>query len=344
MCGHFGMMGPGISQADVRFIRELAYVSGLRGTDGTGVLQGVTYKKHNKGFYYVVEKLPSEVSYYLWYHSNNEKGDKEILNSVTDTFMAGHVRAATRGANCMDNTHPFELEEIVGMHNGTLWDKKYEHKTKTDSELFFKDIEENGPMKVLSSLDKKSAYAIVMLNLVTGEFTFAHNEHRPLACAWNTRRRVFYWASEVEMLRFVAQRNNIEIEKFFEFTRDMLHTFRPYDVNVGSKPNWKLQKIEAPVVTPPIMGTPQSRFQDKNKNSVWTPTDHVGHNVIRLLPPAPGIKTTPKRRREELMVKCFMCKCDMDPLDQHLGTELLDGSYTCKACDELSLEVAKSIN
>lgn len=340
MCGLFGMMGPGISQKDVRFIRDLAYTSGLRGTDGTGVLQGVTYKKAKSGFFYTVEKLPSEVSFFLWHHARAKEGDRDILDSVTDTFMAGHVRASTRGANTLENTHPFELDELIGMHNGTLMDKKYEHKTKTDSELLFRDIEEKGPMKVLSLLDKRSAYAIITFNKMTGEFMFARNEHRPLSCTWNEKRKVFYWASESGMLRFCADRQDIEYDKIWSFTTDTIHTFRPYDVEVGKKPNWRLQKILHPVVG-------QMTGQNKNtkprfQNPPWEET--IPRSNVIALPRPNKKKVDPKVKREEFLKECVMCKRKMDLLDQHQGTEIALNKYSCLECDELAEQVAKSIH
>ena len=57
-------------------------------------------------------------------------------------FLLGHVRAATRGAQVVENAHPFLHGHIVGAHNGTL-DFSYkslpepEGKGETDSERVF---------------------------------------------------------------------------------------------------------------------------------------------------------------------------------------------------------------
>lgn len=226
MCGHCGVLGPGINNWDLEVVRDLLTVSTLRGIDSTGVLQGKSNVMYNKEVRtdYTIEKMANEANFFKWYHKRHPDGNKRILESTADNFICCHVRAATKGAITDDNAHPFEFENIIGMHNGTLRDKKYEHAEKTDSEMFFKDINENGLIPVLEKLDPDSAYAIVVFDKNTGMLHFARNDDRPLFFAVHATRSVMYYASEAWMLRQMMARNT---EKMLE---DQVYYFQPFRV------------------------------------------------------------------------------------------------------------------
>ena len=176
--------------------------------------------------------MASQALYYKWFHRRSQEGNRRILNSVMDNFILCHVRAATKGSVTDENAHPFEFEKLIGMHNGTLRDKKYEDKHKTDSELMFKDMDERGIVPVIESLDPWSACASVVFNKETGEVSFFRNDQRTLFYAVHATRDVLYYASEAWMLKEMCARNTEKLFKdsIWMFKPDIVYTVHPQDV------------------------------------------------------------------------------------------------------------------
>lgn len=213
MCGIFGMMGLGVNQWDVDFLRDLGIVSQLRGRDGAGIYQIKSMRNYNQwdaeDFYKTEDNFSC-----LLEDVDHMRGAKRILSSQYPDVWMGHVRAATRGVISDDNSHPFKFSKIVGAHNGTLKDYKYIHAKKTDSELMFADMNEKGIDSVLESLDRDSAFTVTIYDKEEKCMYFARNELRTLAMAFNTERAVLYWASELDMLKYVLDRANFEYKSF----------------------------------------------------------------------------------------------------------------------------------
>lgn len=342
MCGLFGMAGPGVQAEDLIFMRELAYTSGLRGTDATGMFQAGVFKKHS---YYRLEKGRSEVSYFLWFHENHEDGNPKILADVTDNVFMGHARAATKGELTDENAHPFDVGEIVGAHNGTLYDKKYQDKKKTDSELFIRDIQERGLEAVLKGLDKGSAYALTLFDKKTGELTFARNDKRPLNYAYHNKRKVLYWASERGMLEFVAQRQNwgtgIDIGKVFRFTENVIYTVHPHGVNAGKLPDYTAKHI-----IPLWLRKEEEEAKQKAPLITHGTTERENLTNVLLLPERKPLNLNLRKgeapTKEGLTPKpCVYCRTPMDLLAQYEGVEIKAGEYICKPCDLINSELMK---
>lgn len=341
MCGIYGIMGQGILDTDLQVLKQLARCSVVRGEDGAGMFQGAAYHKTAN---YTVEKTAQEISYLLWYHERAKGGDRTLFNSTVDNFFCGHVRAATKGLINDKNSHPFNLDTLVGMHNGTLEYSDYNPgKNETDSEMMFKDMEKRGIKKVLAGLSKKSAYAVVIFDKVKKEFIFARNDQRPLFCAWNENRRVFYWASEVGMLGWVLDRNGIKRSKICSFSPGIIHRFAPMDVNSGKKPTWILERVDEPVA---VSVKPFTEYSI-TPAEVQKPVLKVVENKPAPLPQQQKAKEKNKKGsevsqkpterpvmpRNNLHVLCEGCYKDMDLLAKYLGNELRPGEYLCKECD-----------
>jgi asparagine synthetase B (glutamine-hydrolysing) len=218
MCGHAGMIGTGMSRDDIHILRELGIVSQLRGLDGAGIFQvrstKPNYVSSNStyldwdSFY----KTPYPYSNMLLeVEASKNPQVRDVLNNTMVDVVMMHVRASTRGVVSMDNAHPFEFDNLVGAHNGTLKDQKYnQHPTKTDSEMMFRDISQNGLGNILNKMDRDSAYAIVMYNKADRCVYFARNELRTMAFAFLKDRSVMYYASDYNMLKYVLDRANEE--------------------------------------------------------------------------------------------------------------------------------------
>lgn len=209
-------MGPGIQNIDLQILFDLGCISEMGGTDGAGIYQ----VKSNK---YATHASDREVTFKSWStwsqmikNELDPKTHKDLLNDCMVDIVMCHVRASTKGVVSDSNAHPFIFANIVGAHNGVLKDQKYlQHPTKTDSEIMFKDISERGMEKVLTELDRDSAYALTIYNKIDKKMYFMRNELRGLAFAFLEDRGVMYWATEMEMLKFVLNRHGEKFKAFF---------------------------------------------------------------------------------------------------------------------------------
>lgn len=257
MCGLAGAMGPDITSRDLEFLDELGYVTALRGKDSTGVFQG---KSNQYTKEVTLVKQADEYSYFKWFQENAKEGNPKILNNIQCNFIAIHCRAATKGDINDANAHPFETERYVGMHNGTLTDRFYHHKTKTDSELMFEDMDKNGIERVLRFLDNTSAFAIVMFDKQTGEMIFTRNSLRTLYFAYHKDRAVVYWSSEKEMINLIAARKNFNIIEPGYLPVDKVFRVLPDLVKKNAWPQWKETPLfqQRAIVSPPKTTDPKT--------------------------------------------------------------------------------------
>lgn len=219
MCGLCGIAGFGIIRQDTDIMRELLYVTALRGTDGTGV-----FSLTNSG----KEALAKDAVPSARFINVNHK----MFNVGWPDLMMGHCRDATVGSLIQSNTHPFVTPNLVGAHNGTLWDIEFNpvkqpgKDKETDSELMFKKMSRDGIQKTLSKLSPGSKYAVTIWDRREKELIFARNPDRKLFVALNKKRDVIYWASEEEMLDLILRRNKIEYECFY------FETYKMYSISL----------------------------------------------------------------------------------------------------------------
>lgn len=320
-------MGPGIQDNDLKVFRELCQCSVIRGQDGAGIIQGGGY---GKKFHTKTDKTGNEMAYLMWYNKHDKSGDRDLFYDSIDTFFLAHVRAATKGRIIKANAHPFEFDNLIGMHNGTLKECDYNPKgDQTDSEMMFADMDKKGIIPVLKSLHKDSAYAVVIFDKKTNEIIIARNEHRSLYGAWNNDRRVLYYASEAWMLEGVLQRNGIKACTPKYFKPHVVHQFDPWDVQKGKAPSWKTIDISPVKVTYNYtqgQGGPSSPLPEipKSSSSGEEGTEKSSKKTEKLV-----------FSRSKLHKSCISCYKNMDLLDQYRGRELADNNYLCQECSEL---------
>ena len=233
MCGLFGMAGPGIVTKHLRALRELGMVSQLRGTDASGVFQIATRSFADKQRKGRLRKSAVDFTGFQGFHKWSKDGDKKLMDDMQCDLYIGHVRAATVGDINDENSHPFDLDDLVGAHNGTLVDQKYQHKTMTDSEMMFRDMEDVGVETVLQNLHKDSAFAVSIYDRINNDLILAHNSKRSLAVAFCKKERVLFWASEEWMLTGILARCGIEVFDSYELRKDAVLRIDPNSVKAG---------------------------------------------------------------------------------------------------------------
>lgn len=165
---------------------------------------------------------------------------------TNNRVLIGHNRFATTGKVTRRNAHPFELDTLVGAHNGTLnnkWQLKNGSRFDVDSEALYHDIEEDGAEKAINRA--KGAWALVWWDKENKVLNFIRNKERPLNYCYSEDKKVIFWASEAWMLTAILGREQYKHDKIREFSEDMLYSFDiqllPYgDMKEIDKPKGKL--------------------------------------------------------------------------------------------------------
>lgn len=135
---------------------------------------------------------------------------KILTNTVTLTALLGHNRHATKG-NSSDpsGAHPFTHGHITLMHNGSL--TSHYHLTKetftVDSEAICKAFSEKDPREVIPTL--RGAFALVWVDEIEQTLNFVRNDERPLSFLFDHKKNTIAWASEDDMLRWLAKREGL---------------------------------------------------------------------------------------------------------------------------------------
>jgi len=105
----------------------------------------------------------------------------------------------------MNTTHPFHLESVVGVHNGTLtyYNKLSKKKSFSDSHALYQGLDEcNIVTEYLETIT--GSFALVWYDVTTKKYYFARNKDRPLYYFKDTNLLSF--ASEKEILDFGMKR------------------------------------------------------------------------------------------------------------------------------------------
>lgn len=230
MCGIYGLMNGTksrkVSTAISKMIHDGMVVNSLRGMDSTGVFQR---DKKNVTF---THKLAVNGAEFV--------KDKYTLSFIDDAdqavYTVVHNRAATEGSVSEANAHPFEaLDEqtynyTCGVHNGTLagWKTKPRGgEFEVDSQWAITHINSYGND---AFKDFSGAYAMVWnSDHEGGVLKMARNSARPLYFVFVKDEDRMVFASEYQMITWIAERNNIILEpEIYELAPNFIYSF---DVN-----------------------------------------------------------------------------------------------------------------
>ena len=204
MCGHFGIILshtelPVVSDRLRKYVDNATLAGDLRGGDGCGII-AVTKKEviiHKKGINASDFRKEPEVI--------------ELLKRKDLQALLGHNRKSTFGNISDENSHPFIYGDIYLLHNGTLTGgilkyKEYNVDSEYVADMLNKHL--SNPEKALEMIT--GAYSLVWYNLKTDTINFARNNQRPMFFA-NTKRGSLVYASEMKMIDWICDRNDIDI-------------------------------------------------------------------------------------------------------------------------------------
>lgn len=233
MCGLVGVMGK-IDHKAERVFKELLVIDSIRGPHSTGVMFLPTFSDPT-----ILKKAVDPWEFFQYRAFNDG------LNKV-NSLLVGHNRWATTGDINNINAHPFECDNIIGVHNGTLVNQKLldDHKCfEVDSENIFHHMSINGVEHTIQNLH--GAFALAWYNKDDRTLNFIRNEERPLTLALTKDNKTIYWASERWMLEASLGRAGIEIDVMdslevgqhlsFDIPREALHSSGVLDKPVAKK-------------------------------------------------------------------------------------------------------------
>lgn len=282
MCGIWGAVSKGnsLSATEVdKILPQLLIAGSLRGTDGAGLFSvhkdfsiNVTKKEYN--------------SFFLLYEKQFEEHKKKIWNNGIAYF--GHNRAATKGKISDKNTHPFETNNIVLVHNGTITSGlgEYISKHEVDSACLAEMIDNLGMVEVSKRVTM--AYALVWFDKRDNTLHFCRNNERPLHIV--ETNSTYFFSSEKEMINWILARNTEKItalhevpplkEFVFNLENDTTDTIQ-LEKPTYSYSSYNTQKEEIPAVGTTIQFKIHSKVTTAGKNelNVYTGRSTKDHYI-----------------------------------------------------------------
>lgn len=260
MCGIVGVAGNLMSREELT-MKRLLLVDTLRGFDSTGLAA----VRCGGSMVYVAKRAKHCFDLF------DTKSFQDALNGISSQVFIGHNRAATIGGIKDVNAHPFQIEHITGVHNGTLEDRDKSmlediagEKFNTDSEALFAAIAKVGVKEVIPKITKgcdqsKGAWSLVWWDANDKTLNFLRNDHRPLWYCFSDDFKLIFWASENWMLDCVLQKygtynlykqeSKQEPGKQFRFFQTQVDTHYSIDIaklKQGSKERPKMTAAKLP--------------------------------------------------------------------------------------------------
>ena len=271
MCGHVGVAGTMIQKHEQAF-KDLLVVDVIRGPHGTGIASF-----NRKDGIRVMKKalLPNDLF--------SMDGTKELFRTFNQVLL-GHNRWATQGKINHVNSHPFEMGNLVGAHNGTLVNQGLlpdSEDFEVDSENLIHSLNKIGVAETYKLLH--GAAALVWFNDKDYTVNFLRNDQRPMFITYSEDRKTMFWASESWMLRGVLAKNGIEHTEVFNTAVDTHYKIRipQWDdpMREGEKTKTlTFDKMEAKVLAPYV--PPKKSIPPSHKGGAGTVVNINAHKGI----------------------------------------------------------------
>lgn len=265
VCGIVGICGK-IYAKEENIFKVLLCLDTIRGPDSTGVLA-----VSENSVYETFKKVGTP-----W----NCFGEKKFDNifKFTNVLLLGHNRMATVGHVTDKNAHPFDVGDIIGVHNGTIRSefKLEDHQFfDVDSETVLHNFAKNGVGETCKILD--GAYAIVFYDKRDHTLHMLRNKERPLYYVYSKDMKTLLWASESWMLTIACAKYDLEIGTITELPPMSEHSF--------VLPQVQPHKIAA---LPEMLKTPFVKEEYKAPMVPWSPPKTEVKPHLKIVPKVPA--------------------------------------------------------
>jgi len=213
MCGLVGVYTKFATQKDVEIFETMLQLDAIRGKDSTGVC----IVKNEDTFLIKKTLLPQDLMDMRQYSTIVKNGAQLLM---------GHNRAATAGKVTSNNAHPFETDNVIGAHNGTLvlWHNLYEaNKFTVDSEALLHHISVKGIEDAW--LTKDGATALTYFHKQEKALYLVRNKERPLFTL--EQANTVYYASEAWMIAVALQKAGVKVSgEIKEVPENIVHKYK----------------------------------------------------------------------------------------------------------------------
>lgn len=199
MCGLTGIYSNSFLTIDEKKLFQALLIGNyLRGKDSTGL---------------IIERADGKVSWTKSLEPSpvftfSDEFSKSLMpkDGKQVSLVMGHTRHGTIGKNIIDNAHPFETPNFVGMHNGTIMDTfEGTENYGTDSEALYNLISRDGVIPALQYIHRECwepAYALQMVSYNSDSSYFVRNEERSLWFAGISSGSTIVWSSSIINLKW----------------------------------------------------------------------------------------------------------------------------------------------
>ena len=201
-----------------KVLREMAVDSESRGAHSSGIAKVGANTRIYKSL------LPSSK-----FVDTKEYHDA-VSSLKTDSYiLLGHTRFATEGAIVKSNAHPFRVGDVVGAHNGCVYNisemqTKLDKQCPVDSQLIFKSLNDNDNIQeAVQNFDADFALSFVKKNPM--KLYLTREENRPLYVAYVPSFKTLFYASEDSFVEDALVKNGINDVDVYSLNKNTLYAF-----------------------------------------------------------------------------------------------------------------------